>query len=826
MTELEKEIERLLAENTPDLQIARVIKKKVKKYLENVPRCFAKSGGKDFPLRHTRKMDTVIRLVYKVATREMFGHYLPMKNHIPVTLVALGSYGREELCLYSDIDLMIVYEDIQGYKTGKLIEKVLYLLWDSGLKLAHRVHEVFELPEAARKDITIKTAILESRFIDGSKFLWTGIQNRINEIRKEKPDEFIRAKLEERERFHKKYPLTMEPHLKEGVGGFRDANMVYWISRLFYDIHRIKDLDDSIIDPGDYREFRMALEFLYRVRTALHIAAGKKTDRLRLELLPELAKLLKYDESHKGQLKLARKVTASLKTIHLYSEIWLETLISPLMPEIYNSYFLPEKSDRSLYRLIDILISKAHETYAPHPRLLKKLIHAEKPDRPDHRLYRNIYRIFEQPFSYSVLSAISDARLLGYLIPPMKQVTDLPQFDGYHRYTVENHSLETLRHIEKIEDPFIRKLFGKLSERERGMLKIVALLHDAGKGRKKDHREVGASLFRIFAGKLGMDADLVRMGEKLILYHTLMSTTAQREDIYSEKTVMRFCSRFGNRKMLDMIYILTCADIKGVGIDIYNDYTSRLLKTLYLEAIEAFRHEHLLDETSKRLSAIDRLQRSRIFKELPEKLKKKILAITSDAFFIRNSPKKIVSISTFAHESGEYRYLIHNERRLSVEIVRRLDLNLGYFLSGLNRLQVVNMEITKLFDGIKYFKIDFNESLDRGEIPRLEKIIKNSFRPHPVPKLNMPEIYRNEIRVDCHHSKEYATMTLRTGDQRGLLAYLIHLFDQLGVDIASAKIHTLKGKVNDLFLIEKNGNFCHNIELIIQKLTEKTCVES
>ena len=826
MSDLNSRVEELLYENAPDFKIAQVIKQDLKEYFATLPDLFARTGGKDFLVRHTRKIDTVIKLAYKVAVREMFGTYTPLKNQIPLALAALGSYGREQLCLYSDIDLMLVYEEVPGYRTKELIEKILYLLWDSGLKLGHRVHELSELPQVAREDITIKTAILESRFIEGSRFVWTGVENRIKEIRTEKPEEFIRAKLEERRALHRRYSLTMEPNLKEGIGGFRDANMVYWMGKLLHNVPRIKDLDESIVDPRDYREFRIALEFLFRVRTALHIATGKKVDQLRLDLLPDVARLLKYDESYRGQLRLAKKVTGSLKTIHLYSRIWLEALLSPRLPELYEIYYLPKKSHRKLHQLLDDLSKAAAEPFLPHPRLLSMLIHAQRPERPDETLYRSLKKIFSAPSAHSVLHTLSEARLLGALIPPMKKVIDLPQFDGYHRYAVDRHSLETLRHMESIQIDEIRELYEALSPEERQMLKIVALLHDAGKGRKRDHHQVGASLFRIFAQKLKLSPELIDQGERLILHHTLMSVTAQREDIYSEKVVMRFSSRFGSKKMLDMIYILTYADMKGVGTDILNPYTARLLHTLYKEAVASLRHETRLDETARRVAAIDRLKRSKAFRSLPRTLQRKILAIDSDAFFIRHSTKRIIALAEAAYKTEEYSYHISNDNYLTIEVIRRTDFNLAYLLSRLRRLQVVSMEITKLFDDLKYFKIDFNDRLDLSELPLLEEILEHSFRPHPDLDLRRPEIHSDEIEVECDHSREYAMMKLRTADQPGLLAYLIHLFDQLGVDIASAKIHTLKGKVNDLFLIEKNGNFCHNIELIIQKLTESTCAES
>jgi [protein-PII] uridylyltransferase len=820
MRALNAQVEELLHDNAPDMEIAKAIKGYLKAYFATLPETFAETGGKDFLLRHTRTIDTVIRLAYKVAARGMFGPYTPLKNQIPVTLVALGSYGREQLCLHSDIDLMFVYEDIEGYATQALIEKMLYLLWDSGLKLGHRVHELRDLPVVAKEDITIKSALLESRFIEGSKFLWTGIENALNEIRREEPEAFIRLKVEERRALHQRYPLTMEPHLKEGVGGFRDANMVFWMGKLLHNVPRIRDLDATIVDPEDYRKFRIALEFLFRVRTALHIVAGKKVDQVRLDLLPELGKLLKYGNHRQGQLRLARRIIGALRTVHLYSRIWLERLIGDYLPELYTECYLPEKRHRKLHALVEELNRQAEGPFRIHPELLHALIHAERPERPDRTLYLALRHTFERPAATSVLQAFVEARLLGYMVPAMKKVIDLPQFDGYHRYPVDRHSIECLRHLENIEDPFIAELFDNLEPNEKTMLKVALLLHDAGKGRKKDHHLVGASLFRIFARKLGIGEELIEIGARLILYHTLMSVTAQREDIYSEKVVLRFVSRFGSKKLLDMIYILTYADMKGVGTGVYSSHSSRLLRILYEQSLEALNHPEQLSETAKRVRAVDRLKNSKAFRELPRTLQNNILSISSNAFFIRHSTRRIIAIAKAAAKMEEYTYHLSNEHNLTVEIIRRHDLNLAWFLHRLARLQVVSMEIAKLWGDLKYFRIDFNDRLDESELPRLDEIIHGSFAPHPEMKLRKPLVKAEEVTCECNHSREYAMMKLRAADQPGLLAYLIALFDRLGVDIASAKIHTIKGRVNDLFLIEKNGNFCHNIDKIIQELTE------
>jgi len=229
---IKSQIETLLQEEAEDFEIAKALKKDIKIYFGTLEESFANSGGKDFLVKHTKKIDTIIKLIYMVAMRSIFGTtYAPSKHALPITLVALGSYGREQLCVHSDIDLMIVYKDIDGYKTKEMMEKILYILWDTGLKLGHRVHEVDELFDISQTDITIKTSMIESRFVEGSLYLWTEIGNELNRMKKDNPQEFIAQKIEEMRELHKRFPMTMEPNLKEGVGGFRNANLVYWIGK-------------------------------------------------------------------------------------------------------------------------------------------------------------------------------------------------------------------------------------------------------------------------------------------------------------------------------------------------------------------------------------------------------------------------------------------------------------------------------------------------------------------------------------------------------------------------------------------------------------------
>ena len=817
MEDIKTQIENLLYEDAPDFEIAKLLKKDIKIYFKTLEESFSKCNGKDFLLKHTRKIDTLIEMVYKVAMRSMFGTYMPMKSTLPITLMALGSYGREELCVYSDIDLMIVYKEVPGYNTKEMIEKILYILWDTGLKLGHRVHEVGELFKVSQTDITIKTAMIESRFLEGSTQLWHQTQNELYRIRKDNQKQFISEKIDEMKDLHKKYPLTMEPNLKEGVGGFRNANLVYWIGNILYNVPRIKDLDSSIISDKEYREFRIALDFLFKVRSALHLATGKKEDRLRLELIPTIATYLGYKDNKKEHMKFARKVTSHLKTIKLHTTIWIDALT-----DCYDrdSMLCPKNEDDSFFELLEQLISAPKEKFPIHPTFSRALNLSYRTPNIEDKVYPLIYKLFQSPHSHLMLKSLSDSRLLGYTIPYLKQVINLPQFDGYHKYAVGVHTVKSMEALENIEDKRVQQLYEALTDREKLFIKTVTLIHDAGKGRKKPHHEVGTVLFKGFARRLDFTQEEIKVGKNLILFHTLMSTTAQREDLYSEQTILKFSSHFQTQKELDYIYILTYADMNGVGAPIYNSFNSRLINTLYRQSSLVLSNKKLIKETAKRVKKEKQIQNLEAFKAFPKILQKRTLKITSDLFFIKNSSQKIIDIVKKAQLLKDYEFIITNNSFLTIEILRKDNLDISFLLHKLSRLEIVQMDIYKLFSGIKYFRIDFNETINKDEELDLYNFIVDALiKEHPL-KLNKPNVRLKDIEIDCNHSKEHAMMKLKCSNQNGLLSYLINLFDTLKIDISSAKIHTKMNRVNDLFLIEKNGNFCHNTKRIIKELTE------
>lgn len=832
---IKEELEELFEQDADDFAISKAFKNAIKTYKENLDDTFSKNQGKDFLVKHTKSIDLFISLMYKTVLRKFFGNYLPMSNSIPIAIVALGSYGREQMALYSDIDLMIVYEEIEGYNIQAMIESFLHIAWDAKLDLGHRVHKASELFDASNEDITIKTALLESRLITGSLFTWHTTQHALQIIRKNDPYEFIYEKLQEAHTRRKKYPRSMQPNLKEGVGGLRDANLMFWISFVLYDISNIRDLRGKLFSDEEYKGYRQALEFLFKTRSSLHLIMGKKQDVLILERLPEVASLLGFTDERSFVTKLLysmhiidtfSKVTVNKMTRHLFvdyttSQLKKKRIVKDFYMVDNRLYTRQNDTKISLLSILDVL----HKTpdissLRFNPSVLHKLLLVDVYEPLTMKEHQSIYKLFERDNLYPLLELFYNAQILVKIFEPLKKINFLAQFDGYHKYPVAIHSMKCVKSLENIGDEQIANLYKELSSSDQAFLKLIVFIHDAGKGRVQDHHKVGAKLFTNYAKKINLDEDYIKTGSTLIKYHTFMSSTAFKEDIYHEKVLLKFMSVFTTKKMLDFIYILTYADINGVGPGTYTSFNERLLRELYTQALDVVDQTVLLGEAAKRLKKEASLKKNATFQALPKIRQKKILAIESNLFFIKHSTKDILALASDAIEIEKYRYYIQNTNHLRIQIYRKVPLNIGFLLSKLSYLSIVTMEVFKLYNELKYFRIDFNEKINENEIEIIHSIIEQAFDMEQKFKLPSVVIPENSISIDCNHSKTYASMCLIAPNQKGLLAFIMSKMDKLSINIATAKIHTIKNRAQDSFLIEKMDNLCQNSEIIIKDLIQ------
>ena len=273
-------------------------------------------------------------------------------------------------------------------------------------------------------------------------------------------------------------------------------------------------------------------------------------------------------------------------------------------------------------------------------------------------------------------------------------------------------------------------------------------------------------------------------------------------------------------RLLTLLYILTYADMSGVGPGIYNAFNARLLNELYYASLEVAREKERITDAARRHKIEQRIQRLETFKTLPRTLQRQVLSVESNLFFFRHTPEEILQIAQRARDVKAYSYTLDFSTGLSVEILRKIPFNLTYLLGRLGYLDVVSMEVFTLFDQVKYFKIDFLQTATPDMYETIREIIEESFDMSKTVQLETPVIKPDEIMIDCEHSKSHAELAVYTANQRGLLAFIIHALDALDLHISAAKIHSTKHRARDHFLIEKSPRMCDNTDRLTTLLSK------
>ncbi len=825
--------EELYQAGASDFEASKFLAQEYKAYKNSLNELSSQPIPRELIFRHVREIEEFIVSIYKYVLRDMFADYLPTINSIPISFIALGSFGREEISIYSDIDIMVVYKELKGFNPKEIIERVIYLLWDAGIKIGHRVHEVNELYSASQSDQTIKTAMIEGRFFYGSRFLFTEAQKELNRVRKSEQKEYFSAKLLEQKERYKRYPISVEPNLKEGVGALRDANMLFWVLNSFYFVNKIRDLSGVLFSESEYQRFQASLDFILRTRLTLHLLSGKKNDHLTFDFQRECALSLGFKDTNikRAESAFMYRLFGAFRDVALFSNIFIHKEINRL----YKIDFRELKKSRvtkNIFHIENSIFCSRHFKEPTIESLLTFILSIKEKVSFDFSFLNFIksakkirskkakkltFELFKKDDCDEILELFLSTQMLEVLFPQLLKIINLSQFDGYHKYPVDAHLIECVHFLQNPKDELAEKIFLGFDKDERAFIKLVAFLHDSGKGRKLDHSDVGAKIFRSSAKEFGLKDEFIERGALLIKHHILMSDTALKDDIYSERAVLKFISEIKDAKNLDFLYVLTVADITATNESLYSKFSSRLLRELYYKAKNGFDKGELISQTAQRLKKERVLKNSDEFLSLPPLLQKNILRINSHLFFVKHTTKEILGLSKMANECVGYSFFVENESHFVMHIMMKQELNLGWLLGRLAFLNLVSMDIFRLFDGAKYFRLEFEEKMEDEDVFELDALLQKSLDMSKRAELKV-QIDKKEITLDDDHSDEYAIMRLHCKDQKGLMAYIIDIFDELKIDIATAKVMTVRGFARDLFLIEKSEQFIKNRDELLRKI--------
>ena len=569
------------------------------------------------------------------------GHVHPLANPTEgerITLIAVGGYGRGEMAAHSDVDLLFLTPWKLTPWAESVIESMLYILWDLKLKVGHASRTVKDCLRLAREDMTIRTSLLEMRLLAGEEEPARTLRDRLrSELFRGTAAEFIEAKLAERAARHTRQGgqrYVVEPNVKEGKGGLRDLQSLFWIAKYVYGVDEAAELvARGVFTHAEFDTFARAEDFLWAVRCHLHLIAGRAMDQLTFDMQVEVAARMGYEDTagRRGVEIFMQDYFRHATRVGELTRIFLTALeVAHAKPEPMLTRLMTRKPKaRPPYEIKQNRLTVADTTgfFADPLNMLRIFEEAVRtgtllhPDAMRH-LAANIWRIDEKmredPRANRIfldtllkhanperaLRRMNELGVLGAFIPEFERIVAMMQFNMYHAFTVDEHIIQCVSHLARIERGELVEELPVVSSIlkagvNRRVLYLAVLLHDIGKGRPEDHSVIGAHIARRLAPRFGLDRDEAETVEWLVRYHLLMSDMAQKRDIADPRTVRDFVKAVQTQERLDLLTVLTVCDIRGVGPNTWNNWKAALLRGLYRAAAAALASDH--DGASRQL---------------------------------------------------------------------------------------------------------------------------------------------------------------------------------------------------------------------------------
>ncbi|UWS03206.1 [protein-PII] uridylyltransferase [Phaeobacter inhibens] len=542
-----------------------------------------------------------------------------------IAVIAVGGYGRGEMAPQSDVDLLFLTPYKITAWAESAIESMLYILWDLRLKVGHSSRTIRDCIRLGGEDFTIRTAMLEQRFLDGDAGLAADLDRRLNaELFSKDARDFVEAKLAERDARHLKQGerYVVEPNVKEGKGGLRDLQSLYWIAKYLYQVQDVAELVPmGLFSPEELDSFAKAENFLWAVRAHLHLLTKRATEQLNFDLQVEVAARMGYEDRagrravevfmqeyfrHATKVgDVTRIFLTKLEATHQKSEPLLERIfrrrprVKPGYVVVHNRLDVadPDAFCADKLNLLRIFEEALRTGMLIHPdamRLVTASLHLVDDEMRNDKEARRIFLdlLLKHGNPERALRRMNELGVLSAFVPEFEPIVAMMQFNMYHSYTVDEHTIQVIANFAAIERGELEDELPLSSEilrkgLSRKVLLVAMLLHDIGKGREQDHSILGAQIARRVAPRLGLSKSDSETVEWLVRYHLLMSDMAQKRDIADPRTVRDFAKAVKTIKRLDLLLLLTVCDIRGVGPDTWNNWKAALLRALYNQTREA-----------------------------------------------------------------------------------------------------------------------------------------------------------------------------------------------------------------------------------------------
>ncbi|MFM9977728.1 MAG: [protein-PII] uridylyltransferase [Sphingomonadaceae bacterium] len=806
--------------------------------------------------------DQVLRLAHDVTTQRLHGNGNPTAGE-RLSLLAVGGYGRGEMAPHSDVDIAFLTPWKQTGWHEQVIETMLYTLWDLGLKVGHSSRSLDEMIRMAKGDLTIRTALLEARYVWGDQLLYDEAGARFQaEVVAGTARAFVTEKLAERDLRHKRMGdsrYVVEPNLKEGKGGLRDLHTLFWIGKYVHRVQSVAELvDRGLLTAPELRQFQKAENFLWAVRCHLHIVTGRLEDRLTFDVQPEIARRMRYaDRPGRSAVErfmqhyfLTAKQVGDLTGVflaHLDDSMAAKgrrfTLSGFMRSPRKLSGFVLDRGRLALpaddwfaadpVRLIEIFALADEHGLEIHPQAMRaanrdaRLIDAKVRNDPRaNALFLGVLTSKRDP--ETVLRWMNEASVFGRFVPDFGRVVAQMQFDMYHHYTVDEHSIRAIGLLAQIErgdlkadHPLATVLVNQLASRR--VLYAAVLLHDIAKGRGGDHSVLGAEVALKLCPRFGFTAAETETVAWLVRWHLLMSATAFKRDLSDYKTILDFAEAVQSPERLRLLLALTVVDIRAVGPGVWNSWKRQLLGDLYAAAEEVLRLGHKANGRSERIAAKqaglaealgwDEAQFATFARRFPESY----WIAEPDDILLRNAQLVAASGETPLTVTAE----VYPARGATLVTVHTADhAGLFYRVAGAIHLagaNIIDARIHTTRDGMALDNFLVQDPLGRpfdeaSRLTRLAKMIEETLarrgrlddrlaaRPLARTRADAFAIAPNVI-IDNKASNRYTVIEVNARDRPALLASVAYALFQSRATIRSAHIATYGERAVDTFYV-------------------------
>lgn len=794
------------------------------------------------------------------------------KNHLDKNdnfcLLALGSYGRRELQLHSDIDLLLLHSPSISPEEEQSAQKFIQDCWDTGLEVSHQLTTVVLCAELAAHDLSVISTLMDMFLLCGKGNLMEELIYQIQPLHMWPSHQYFFAKVHEQEKRYLKYGETaynLEPNVKYSPGGLRDIQILLSISKRHFKVKKLADgISYGFITEKEYEELMNCQHFLWRVRFALHLLADKPEERLSFDYQIKLAKAFSYtDKPH--SLAIEQFMKNYFKVIKRNRELnemllqWFdETIVHHQKQKLHhldnefqlsNNYIevrhpsVFKQNPQALLELFHWIAKRPHieGVRASTIRLIREsLFLINKRFREDPAIppiFMSILTANKDP--YEALQRMSRYGVLAHYLDCFASVTGQMQYDLFHVYTVDQHTLFVIRNISRYSQeqyqqqfPLCAKVIQTLDKPE--ILYLSALFHDIAKGRGGDHSELGAIEAEAFAKRHQLaeeDRDLLSW---LVKEHLLMSHTAQRKDIYDPVTIKNFCAYLPHPRYLDYLYLLTVADICGTNPKLWNSWKDSLLRELYQATkIMMLKEQQLIDENlliaSRKKEALELLVTEQHSEEQVNQLWNQF----KGKYFLHESPEIIARHTKAILNSTQFPVIMimphHSQAGTEVFIyMPHKDERFTIATSVLSNAQVNIQEALisicdNHFDLDTYIILDEQNQafFDTNRFNEIQDLLyKHLSNTNQLPAIRQrrlsPALAHFNVRTQITYNEDtingHTELFLITNDRPGLLATVSRVFLHLAIHLHSAKIATAGERVEDMFYITNKKNLPLSME--------------